>query len=69
MAFKKLDELKKLDQQSNDLETLKLSKDLVELKLKRATRQSFKAHEFKHKKREIAQLLTLSNQQGEVKTN
>ena len=69
MAFKKLDELQKLDQQGNDLETLKLSKELVELKLKRATRQSFKAHEFKHKRRQIAQLLTITNQQNEVKSN
>ena len=59
MAFKKISKLKKLDQQGNDLETLKISKELVELKLKRATRQNFKAHEFKHKRRQIAQLLTI----------
>nr|YP_010938212.1 ribosomal protein L29 [Meringosphaera mediterranea]WLD05725.1 ribosomal protein L29 [Meringosphaera mediterranea]WLD05865.1 ribosomal protein L29 [Meringosphaera mediterranea]WLD06085.1 ribosomal protein L29 [Meringosphaera mediterranea] len=62
MAFKKIADIKNLDQQANELETLKLSKELVELKLKRATRQTFKAHEFKHKRRQIAQLLTISNQ-------
>ena len=66
MGLKKISELKKLDQQANDLETLKISKELVELKVKRATRQNFKAHEFKHKRRQIAQLLTISNQELDV---
>jgi ribosomal protein L29 len=38
---------------------LELSKKLVDLKMKKATRQSFKPHEFKTTKRELAKLLTL----------
>ena len=34
-------------------------KKLFELRLQKATRQSFKAHSFKHLKRKIAQLLTI----------
>ena len=32
-----------------------------ELKIKKTTRQAFKPHEFKHKKRQLSQLLTLQN--------
>lgn len=42
----------------------KLSKYLIELKLKKMTRQAFKPHEFKHTKRELAQLLTLFNKKN-----
>lgn len=37
---------------------LSLSQDLFELRIKKITRQAFKPHEFKHKKRQISQLLT-----------
>lgn len=40
---------------------LSLSQELVELRIKKVTRQAFKPHEFKHKKRQISQLLTLQN--------
>lgn len=36
-----------------------LLKKLLDLKMKKATRQSFKSHEFKKTKREIARVLTL----------
>ena len=39
-----------------------MSQQLVELRMKQATRQSFKPHEFKHTKRKLAQLLTLQQQ-------
>jgi ribosomal protein L29 len=43
-------------------------KQLFELRLKKATRQSFKPHLFKHNKRRIAQLLTLeSEKQQQIK--
>lgn len=44
----------------NSLESAK--KELFDLRLKKATRQSFKAHLFKHTKRKVAQLLTLQSQ-------
>ena len=44
-----------------DQNILNLSRQLVELKMKKATRQSFKPHEFKHLKRQLSQLLTLQN--------
>ena len=37
-------------------------KQLFDLRLKKATRQSFKPHLFKHNKRKVAQLLTLESQ-------
>jgi large subunit ribosomal protein L29 len=48
---------------SGDVEKtiLILSQELVELRIKKITRQAFKPHEFKHKKRQISQLLTLQN--------
>jgi|AntAceMinimDraft_1070359.scaffolds.fasta_scaffold05871_5 large subunit ribosomal protein L29 len=48
---------------SDDIEKklLSLSQELVELRIKKITRQAFKPHEFKHKKRQISQLLTLQN--------
>lgn len=48
---------------SEDIEKklLSLSQELVELRIKKITRQAFKPHEFKHKKRQISQLLTLQN--------
>jgi large subunit ribosomal protein L29 len=55
--------LKPRDFNSENLEKeiLKTSQQLVELRLKKATRQTFKPHEFKHAKRLLAQLLTLQN--------
>jgi len=38
---------------------LNLLKKLLDLKIKKATRQTFKSHEFSKTRREIAKLLTL----------
>nr|YP_009510892.1 ribosomal protein L29 [Gracilaria gracilis]AXI96565.1 ribosomal protein L29 [Gracilaria gracilis] len=38
---------------------IKLKKEIFELKLKQATRQNIKPHLFKHKKHQLAQLLTI----------
>ena len=43
-------------------EILEVKKQLFDLRLKKATRQSFKPHLFKHNKRKVAQLLTLESQ-------
>jgi|TARA_B100000524_G_scaffold278575_1_gene155282 large subunit ribosomal protein L29 len=62
MNFSKITELQKLDAESIEKEILLMSQQLVELRMKQATRQSFKPHEFKHTKRKLAQLLTLQKQ-------
>ena len=43
-------------------EILKSEKQLFTLRFKKATRQSFKSHEIKHTKRQLAQLKTLLQQ-------
>ena len=68
MAFLPLSELKSFDKEALAKEIVATKKQLFELRLKKATRQSFKPHLFKHNKRKIAQLLTLeSKQQQQIK--
>ncbi len=62
MAFLSLNELKKLDNEGLTKEIINTKKELFELRLKKATRQSFKPDLFKHNKRKVAQLLTLESQ-------
>ena len=44
MNFSNITELQKLDSESIDKEILLMSQQLVELRMKQATRQSFKPH-------------------------
>ena len=53
MNFSKITELQKLDAENIEKEILLMSQQLVELRMKQATRQSFKPHEFKHTKRKL----------------
>ena len=62
MAFLPLNDLKSFDNETLTKEFVAANKQLFELRLKKATRQSFKPHLFKHNKRKIAQLLTLESQ-------
>ena len=62
MAFLPLSDLKSFDNETLTKEIIVAKKQLFELRLKKATRQSFKPHLFKHNKRKIAQLLTLESQ-------
>ena len=62
MAFLPLSDLKSFDNETLTKEIVAAKKQLFELRLKKATRQSFKPHLFKHNKRKIAQLLTLESQ-------
>nr|YP_010835332.1 ribosomal protein L29 [Cryptomonas gyropyrenoidosa]WFQ83007.1 ribosomal protein L29 [Cryptomonas gyropyrenoidosa] len=43
-----------------------LKKELFNLRLKKVTRQPFKAHLFKHTKRKIAQILTLQSKTKQI---
>jgi len=68
MAFLPRSELKSFDKETLNKEIVATKKQLFELRLKKATRQSFKPHLFKHSKRKIAQLLTLeSEKQQQIK--
>jgi large subunit ribosomal protein L29 len=68
MAFLPLSDLKSFDNETLTKEIIATKKQLFELRLKKATRQSFKPHLFKHNKRKIAQLLTLeSKKQQQIK--
>ena len=59
MNFLKKKDLEKFDSENLETQILDLSKQLVELRIKKITRQTFKPHEFKHIKRQISQLITL----------
>lgn len=59
MAFTKIKNMRTLTSQEIKQKIIELKKELFQLEIKKATRQSFKSHIFKHKKHELAQLLTL----------
>ncbi len=58
MAFESFSDLKNINLEALPKEILDTKKNLFNLRLKKATRQSFKPHLFKHQKRRIAQLLS-----------
>jgi large subunit ribosomal protein L29 len=61
MAFTSFEKFNKLTDEVLSNEILAAKKQLFELRLQRATRQSFKSHSFKHLKRKVAQLLTIES--------
>ena len=61
MAFTSFEELNKLTDDALSTEILETKKQLFELRLQRATRQSFKSHSLKHLKRKVSQLLTIES--------
>lgn len=67
MTFSTFEDIKNLDNQSLIKNIDSAKKDLFDLRLKKATRQSFKSHLFKHTKRKIAQLLTLQSERLKTK--
>jgi large subunit ribosomal protein L29 len=66
MNFSDISELRKLDSKVLDEKIISIQKELADLRLKKATRQEFKPHEFKGKKLNLAQLLTIKSQ-NEIK--
>nr|BDA98744.1 ribosomal protein S29 [Rhodomonas sp. NIES-1730] len=62
--FQTLKELN--DDQIQEL-ILESKKELFNLRLQKATRQSFKPHNFKHIKHKISQLMTLTSQRKQNK--
>jgi large subunit ribosomal protein L29 len=61
MAFTSFKEFNRLTDEVLSTEIIVAKKQLFELRLQRATRQSFKSHSFKHFKRKVAQLLTIES--------
>ena len=63
MALPKFDGLKEEFQSVDEIDNkiLDLKRDLANLRLKKATRKSFKSHEFKFTRRKIAQLNLLKS--------
>lgn len=62
MSFEAFTNFKSMDLETLSKEIVETKKNLFNLRLKKATRQSFKSHAFKHHKRKIAQLLTIESQ-------
>lgn len=62
MALTNFQSLKELSDDQIENSIIEAKKELFNLRLSQATRQSFKPHNFKHLKRKVAQLLTLETQ-------
>lgn len=62
MSFKTFSDLKNCKEEELIKEIISAKKELFSLRLKKATRQSFKPHLFTHTKRKIAQLLTIESE-------
>ena len=67
MSFENFSDLKNFDDAKLSEEIVSAKKSLFDMRLKKATRQTFKPHVFKHTKRKIAQLLTIERQRKENK--
>ena len=67
MSFQSFSEFKDLDDVKLSQEIVDAKKSLFDMRLKKATRQTFKPHLFKHTKRKIAQLMTIERQRKENK--
>jgi large subunit ribosomal protein L29 len=61
MAFTNFEDFNKLSTEELSTQIVETKKQLFDLRLQRATRQSFKSHSFKHLKRKVAQLLTIES--------
>nr|BBK20554.1 ribosomal protein L29 [Cryptomonas sp. SAG 977-2f] len=70
MFFSAYNELEKFTNEAISAKIIGLKKELFELRLKKATKQSFKPHLFKHIKRKIAQLHTFqTKKKSDFKVN
>ena len=66
MSFSSMSEINTLDTETLEKEIIHVSQELVNLRVKKATRQEFKPHDFKHNKVRLAQLLTVKSK-NEIK--
>nr|YP_010336164.1 ribosomal protein L29 [Chroodactylon ornatum]UNJ14570.1 ribosomal protein L29 [Chroodactylon ornatum] len=65
MSLPKISEIRNLSLEEVRMEILASKRQLFDLNFKKATRQSFKSHLFKHTKRRIAQLLMVEKEHQE----
>ncbi|MCA1904243.1 MAG: 50S ribosomal protein L29 [Cyanobacteria bacterium KgW148] len=63
MALPKIEEARSLDQEALAKAILDVKKELFNLRLRLATRQTVKPHEFRHLKHRLAQLMTVEREQ------
>jgi large subunit ribosomal protein L29 len=66
MSFSSMSEINALDAETLEKEIIKVSQELVNLRVKKSTRQEFKPHEFKRNRVRLAQLLTVKSK-NEIK--
>lgn len=59
MRISKYNDIISLSNKEINEEIIKIKAEIFNFRFKKATRQSFKSHELKHKKRKLAQLKTL----------
>jgi len=62
MSLPKIKEILSLDNEQLEKEILAAKKQLFDLRLRQATRQSFKPHSFRHIKHRLGQLLMVKRQ-------
>nr|AHB35082.1 50S ribosomal protein L29 [Neoporphyra perforata]AIA19662.1 50S ribosomal protein L29 [Neoporphyra perforata]AIA20498.1 50S ribosomal protein L29 [Neoporphyra perforata] len=65
MTLPKISDVKQMDNSSLKEEILVIKRELFDLRLKRATRQDFQPHLFKHSKHRLAQLLTIEKSRNQ----
>nr|YP_009244824.1 ribosomal protein L29 [Pyropia pulchra]AMK97066.1 ribosomal protein L29 [Pyropia pulchra] len=68
MTFPKISDVMQMDDSTLAEEILVVKRDLFDLRLKRATRQDFQPHLFKHSKHRLAQLLTIEKSRTQSAT-
>jgi large subunit ribosomal protein L29 len=62
MSLPKIEEILSLENEQLEKEILAAKKYLFDLRLRQATRQSFKPHSFRHTKHRLGQLLMVKRQ-------
>lgn len=62
MSLSKIKNIRLMSKEEIDQEILKAKRELLELRMQKATRQATKAHLFKHLKLKIAHLLTVEHE-------
>lgn len=60
MGLSQYSTISSLSNQEINVEMVKIEKEIFDLRFKKATRQSYKLHELKNKKRKLAQLKTFA---------
>lgn len=62
MALPKIEDIRALNGNDLENEILTIKKQLFKLRFCRATKETFKPHEFKHKKHRLGQLLLVKRE-------